>query len=224
MKILAFDTTNNNNDVTILEDSAVISQNNIDGNFTQAEMLVPTIEKCLNEAKIWYQDLDLIATIKGPGNFAGIRIGFSVATTMQLATQLPLVTINSLEALAYDYISSYKGILLIVLDARLDEFFIQEFDVSDKSIMPNPQGPKLIKYEEINNHLPKNEFLVAGSGKNIAHKMINSNIKHTISTKEDMVKAKNIALLAHEIFLDKSKVVDNQILYLREAKTSKPKK
>ena len=124
MKILAFDTANKNNDVAILENDKILSKNSINDSSSQAEMLIPLIEKSLKEANIWYQNLDLIVTTKGPGNFTGIRVGFSVAKMIKAVTDIPLVTLNNLKVLAYDYLPNYEGNILVILDAKLDEFFI----------------------------------------------------------------------------------------------------
>ncbi len=224
MRILAFDTANNNNDVAILHNDKVVSQNNMNDISSQAEKLVPSIERCLNDAKIWYQDLDLIATIKGPGNFTGVRIGFSVAKVIKVAVNnIKLITINSLEALAYDYVGNYEGNILVILDAKLDEFFIQEFKINSSSLKAKYKEPQLIKYEDVKNYLPKNNFLIVGSGKEIAAKFIDDKARFEVSKKEDLIKACNVGLLAQKIYQEEGET-KNDIMYIRKPKTSKAKK
>jgi len=101
MLILAFDTTNSTLSVALLEGEKILCQNLILESGKQSELLIPEIEKILQENKIWYQDLDLITATKGPGSFTGVRIGLAVARTLKIATNLPLILINSLEALAF---------------------------------------------------------------------------------------------------------------------------
>ena len=222
MKILAFDTANSNNDVAILNDGAILAQNSGEISSSQAEMLIPMIEKSLKSANIWYQDLDLIVTTKGPGNFTGIRIGFSVAKVIKAVTNIPLVALNNLEVLAYDYISDYEGNILVVLDAKLEEFFIQEFVISAKNLIPKYVDPKLIKQEEIDDYLPESEFLIIGSGKEIAQKIITRK-DFKISEKADIIQAKNLALLAIENYKKDQKDFDEEILYVRQPIITKPR-
>ena len=63
------------------------------------------------------QNIDLIVCDKGPGSFTGIRIGVATAKAFSDSLNIPLVGVNSLEALAYNYIKENKFICSI-LDAR----------------------------------------------------------------------------------------------------------
>lgn len=224
MKILAFDATNNNSDIMVVIDGKILARSCENESLNQAESLVLKIEKCLKESKIWYQDLDLIATTKGPGNFTGIRIGFSVAQAINLALKTPLIALNNLQLIAYDYLD-YQGALLVVMDAKLDEFFIEEFVVENgilsKKNSGKNLGPILIRYEEINSHLPKEHFMIVGSGKEIAKDFIKDR-NFIISEKEDKIKAINIANLAAEIY-GKNQAHDNEILYVRGVNITRPK-
>jgi tRNA threonylcarbamoyladenosine biosynthesis protein TsaB len=198
-------------------------------------MLIPLIEKSLNEAGIWYQDLDLISSIKGPGNFTGIRIGFSVAKIIKMATNIPLIMFSTLEAIAYNYLDKWKDDLIVILDAKLDELFIQTFDAN--SLFSNKFGeslnnnsepssePKLIQRGDINKYITQNNPLIVGSGKEIARNIISDKaIKISSQDEDDHIKASNIALMAAKIYSQKNyKEQENKILYVREASIYKSK-
>lgn len=231
MRILAFDTANNNNDVAILENQKIISRNKITETSTQAESLVISIEECLKNANLKYQDIDLVATNKGPGNFTGIRIAFSVAKTISMVQKIPLLSFNSLEILAYEYndASNFKlakPYILALIDARLEEFFIQEFEFQES--IKAVSKPSLIKYHEINEYLPKNSFLLIGNGKEIAKNLIKPAINFKISDKEDEVKAANIGLMAFDFYQknianNAQYQAENEILYIRKPNITTPK-
>jgi tRNA threonylcarbamoyladenosine biosynthesis protein TsaB len=211
MKILAFDTTNATLSVAILFDKKLVAGKNIFEENKHSEMLVPVIEECLKQAKIWYQDLDLIAFTNGPGSFTGVRVGYSCAKALEIATALPIVAINSLEAIAYDYILEDCQKILVVSDAKLDEFFIQEFDVVNNQLKAMNQ-PQLISDKEIANYFPKEKFILAGSAKTLVKNPKNA----VVFSKQDFIDAKNIALLAEKI---KHNNV-GKALYIREPKIS----
>jgi len=217
MKILSFDTTNATLSVAILFDKKLVAGKNILENNKHSEMLIPAIEECLSQAKIWYQDLDAIAFTNGPGSFTGIRVGLSCAKALAITTNLPVISINSLEAVAYSYVNERKRIL-VVNDARLDEFFIQEFSTENNQLKPSFE-PMMIAVEELKNFLPKEQFILAGSAKN----MIKDNLENAIiSDEEDFIDAKNIALLAAEKYLPNHDS-KSSALYIRQPKISQRK-
>jgi tRNA threonylcarbamoyladenosine biosynthesis protein TsaB len=223
MKILALDTTNSTLSVAVLSGTSLLSQKNIFENNKHSELLIPVIEECLNQAKIWYQDLDLIAFTNGPGSFTGIRVGYSCAKALAISTNLPVFALSSLEAIAYSYLQELRngiGKILVVNDARLEEFFIQEF-VLENDCLKASFEPMMIGALELKNFLPDEKFLLAGSAKNIIKDQIKNAV---ILQKEDFIDAKNIALLAMENYRKQEGSVQNQALYIRKPKISERKR
>ena len=223
MKILAFDTTNATLSVSVLSGTNLLSQKNIFENNKHSELLIPVIEECLNQAQIWYQDLDLIAFTNGPGSFTGIRVGYSCAKALAISTNLPVVALSSLEAIAHSYLQELRngiGKILVVNDARLEEFFIQEF-VLENDCLKASFEPMMIGVLELKNFLPDGKFLLAGSAKNIIKDQIKNAV---ILQKEDFIDAKNIALLAMENYRKQEGNVQNQALYIRKPKISERKR
>lgn len=215
MLILAFDTSASGFSVAITKDQTTLSQKIITESGKQSEFLILEIEKLLTANKIWYQDLDLIATTSGPGSFTGVRIGLTAARTIKLATNLPLILINSCEAIAYKYREKSKNIF-VLLDARADDFFY-----SYKN-----SKPKLAKLEDLSNIFPREPFFLCGSGKNIVTKILTKEtFKFEISENEDELAASFIALLAHKKFQTAQSGSKNlDPIYLRLPRISSRKK
>jgi len=67
-------------------------------------------------------DLGLVACMKGPGSFTGLRIGFSAAKGMALALGIPLAAVPTLDCLAYP-LSIWPGIVIPAMDAKQGCFF-----------------------------------------------------------------------------------------------------
>ena len=242
MKTLALDTTSATLSVALLNDNQVLSKSTIYENGKQAELLVPEIEKILTQNKIWYQDLDLIAATNGPGSFTGTRIGLTVARTLKLATNLPLILLNSCEVIAYKYRKRAEKIF-VVLDARADEFFYAEFegqilkqvqDDSNCKYSPNRHPelvsgsipPQLSSLSDLPNIFPSTNFFLCGSGKKIAEKILTEkNCKFEISTEEDVIEADLVGLLALEKFHNSTEFSENlDPIYLRAPRISERKK
>ncbi len=222
MKILAFDTTNSTLSVALLENQKILSKNTIFESGKQAELLISEIEKILTENNIWYQDLDLIAATNGPGSFTGVRIGLTVAKTLKIATNKPLILINALEAIAFKHhlaksfasLGMTEGsIIFVAIDAKMDEFFIASFESKNEKLKPILES-QLIKQKDIKNFLPKENFLLCGSAKNL--------ISNKKSPHEEFAEADAVGLLALEKFNKKDKR-DDDALYLRAPRITERK-
>jgi tRNA threonylcarbamoyladenosine biosynthesis protein TsaB len=222
MKILAFDTTNSTLSVAVTFDGKLQAQENILESNRQAELLVIKIEECLKKAQIWYQDLDLLAFTNGPGSFTGVRVGLSCAKALGICGDFKIIGISSLHAIAYDYLPAQNDVILAVNDARLEEFYIQEFTKNpDGLFLTAKYEPKLIKSAEIEQFLPTKSFTLCGSGKNMI-KNLPKNAQ--IFEKEDFINAKNIAPIGQEIYQKKNEEIDAEALYIRAPKISERKK
>ena len=55
----------------------------------------------LDEVGIDYSKLDAVAVSKGPGSYTGLRIGVSTAKGICYAADLPMMAIDTLEAMAH---------------------------------------------------------------------------------------------------------------------------
>ena len=217
MKILAFDTTNSTLSVAILEDQKILTKTTILDSGKQAELLIPEIEKALKETKIWYQDLDAIAATQGPGSFTGVRIGLTVARTLKIATNKPLILINALEVLAHKRRHQNQEIF-VAIDAKMDELFIASFK-SKNGILEPILASQLIKQEEIKNFLPKENYILCGTGKKIIAELTGKEI----DASEEIARADTVGLLALEKFNRKDEC-DIDAIYLREPRITERKK
>lgn len=224
MKILAFDTTNSTLSIALLRDQKVLAKTTIFENGKQAEILVPEIEKILTQNKIWYSDLDLICATQGPGSFTGVRIGLTTARALKLATNLPLILPNSLEALAFKHRTSSK-IIFVAIDARMDEFFVATFRAENDKLTQLCE-PQIATLEDISNFAPSENFLLCGSGKKIVSEILTKqNIPHETTSDEDVIEADLLGLLGLEKFKAGEKSTnDCDPIYLRSPKISERKK
>lgn len=58
------------------------------------------IARCLEEAGLTFKDLDALAISSGPGSYTSLRIGWSTAKGLAYSLQLPLVLVDTLQAIA----------------------------------------------------------------------------------------------------------------------------
>ena len=83
----------------------------------------------MKESKWKFEELSAVVVSAGPGSYTGLRIGVSAAKGICYAAQLPLIAIDTLEALASGFASQPKThnpkpeTICAVFDARRDEVY-----------------------------------------------------------------------------------------------------
>lgn len=119
MKILTLETSTEFCSVALQIDASIISNEVIAGH-RHSEILLPMIQELLAEAELSLQQLDGIAFGSGPGAFTGLRIACGVAQGLAYATNLPVVAISTLEAVAEKIAQDN---VIVALDARMGEIY-----------------------------------------------------------------------------------------------------
>ncbi|MFO7829793.1 MAG: tRNA (adenosine(37)-N6)-threonylcarbamoyltransferase complex dimerization subunit type 1 TsaB [Bacteroidales bacterium] len=71
---------------------------------SHAKYLTVFIDDLLNELNLSIHDFDAVAVSKGPGSYTGLRIGVSTAKGLCYAKNLPLISVNTLQSMAYGLI------------------------------------------------------------------------------------------------------------------------
>jgi tRNA threonylcarbamoyladenosine biosynthesis protein TsaB len=94
----------------------------VDSGSRHSELLMELIARLFTMASMKQEDLELVACMKGPGSFTGLRIGFAAAKGLSLALGIPLVTVPTLDCMAHN-LSIWPGIVLAVMDAKKGCFF-----------------------------------------------------------------------------------------------------
>src|SRR5471030_1989221 len=89
------------------------------------------IEKVLAEAKISREYVDALCIGLGPGSYTGIRAAISIAQGWQLAKEIKLLGMSSVEAMvAQAQAEKIFGRVSVVVDAQRGEFYLAAFEIS----------------------------------------------------------------------------------------------
>ena len=94
----------------------------IDAAFRHSELLMECADTLCKTAGISPGDLDLVACMKGPGSFTGLRIGYSSAKGIAMALEIPLRAVPTMDCLAR-HLSIWPGIAVPAIDAKRSCFF-----------------------------------------------------------------------------------------------------
>ncbi|MDE6850934.1 MAG: tRNA (adenosine(37)-N6)-threonylcarbamoyltransferase complex dimerization subunit type 1 TsaB, partial [Lachnospiraceae bacterium] len=87
-----------------------------------SQTLLPMIDQVVQMSGIALQEMDAIAIAAGPGSFTGLRIGASTAKGLGLALDKPIVSVPTLEGLAYRLAGS-SGLICPMMDARRNQVY-----------------------------------------------------------------------------------------------------
>ncbi len=144
MHTLAVDSSQSACTVALFKDGELLDQLTESTPGKQAEQLVMLCNKLLNAHHMDYGDLDLLAGTVGPGSFTGIRIGLAALTGINIPLQRPTYGVTTLQAMAYAANQNLndKKRLRVCIDARRDEWFVQDF-------APSPTLPQAISEPQL---------------------------------------------------------------------------
>ena len=89
------------------------------------KLILPMIDKLMNEAGLRPQQLTAIGLSRGPGSFTGVRIAGAVVQGIALGADLPVAPVSTLAAIAQDHFNRHPDsqLAFTAMDARMDEIF-----------------------------------------------------------------------------------------------------
>ena len=160
--ILNIETATKNCSVSLAKNGQVLAIKELNnGNYSHAELLHQFIKDVFTEQKMNQSDVDAIAVSKGPGSYTGLRIGVSAAKGLCFALDIPLISIDTLEALSYS-IKIDKGFIVPMIDARRMEVYTSVFDKNHKTL--EKTSAKIIDESSFLNYLEKDTICFLGDG------------------------------------------------------------
>lgn len=125
--ILNIETATKNCSVALAKEGKTIFYKEIaEEGYSHAERLHVFIEEIIKEVGITLQDLSAVAVSQGPGSYTGLRIGVSAAKGLCYALDIPLIAIDTLQALA-SQVTISNGLIIPMIDARRMEVYSAVF-------------------------------------------------------------------------------------------------
>lgn len=120
--------------VALHERGALLALAEIKEPGAHAEKLLLLVDEVFEKAALSFGDLDAVAVSQGPGSYTGLRIGVSTAKGIAYGLDIPLIGINTLQAMAASQPLNQGEFVVAVLDARRMEVYTQTFGYANQEI------------------------------------------------------------------------------------------
>jgi len=152
--------------ICISKDSEVLASLDLTEKYKHSEMMTVLIDQCVKQVNITLEKIDAVAIGSGPGSYTSLRVGASVAKGICYALDKPLISVNTLQALANGGIQQFgkEQIKWVrpTIDARRMEVYTQLFD---EKLHPFTEAePIIVDENSFDENLKKGVTLFCGNG------------------------------------------------------------
>ncbi|MBL7741429.1 MAG: tRNA (adenosine(37)-N6)-threonylcarbamoyltransferase complex dimerization subunit type 1 TsaB [Chitinophagaceae bacterium] len=211
--LLNIDTTEETASVCLSENANCIKTAIHTDQRDHAAWLHSAIASLLHNAGLMARDIQAVAVSIGPGSYTGLRVGLSAAKGLCYALNIPLITINSLELVAYVAKNSNTDLIWPMIDARRMEVFTALYD---KSLMEiNPPHAAILTEISFSALLTENKIAFCGSG---SKKLQNLLSHHHAFFSEAKASAADMAHISSQCYQEKNfaELAYTEPLYIKE--------
>ncbi len=125
--ILAVETSSRIGSVALGTEHKLIDTRTFSAPLRHSSELFPAVQDLLYQVQAGPEDIDQVYVSIGPGSFTGLRIAVSLAKAMHLATEVKIVTVDTLDVIAANVLQSPSAcptVIATVLDAKRNQFFM----------------------------------------------------------------------------------------------------
>jgi tRNA threonylcarbamoyladenosine biosynthesis protein TsaB len=162
--ILSIETATTICSVALHREGKLVRFSELDQENVHAKHLMLSVEGIFNESGLKPSDLAAVAISSGPGSYTGLRIGVSVAKGLAFAFNIPLIAVDTLEALAYQAspLCDSNDIIIPFLDARRMEVYTAVYNGN----VENLESLHALEVEEnpFRNYLENGRVFFLGDG------------------------------------------------------------
>ncbi len=229
IRILSIETSTSICSVALHSNGVCVDFIEINEQNAHSSKLTVLIEQLLEQNNVRIADCDAIAISGGPGSYTGLRIGTSVAKGLCYAANLPLIAVDTLQALAL----ACKGIIeskqnlgnntifMPMIDARRMEVYTSQWNTNMKQICDTL--PLIVDTETIHTFDSSYTYVLCGDGSAKCKDVLNAPHIHFVENCNTT--AQTVGTLAYEKFQNNQfeDVAYYEPFYLKEFVTTTPK-
>jgi tRNA threonylcarbamoyladenosine biosynthesis protein TsaB len=141
-KILNIETATQLCSVALSKDGRLIALKESNEKNAHSKILTTFIDEIFEEVSLGISSVDAVAVSMGPGSYTGLRIGVSTAKGICYALDKPLISVSTLQAMAWGMsklvnlgaLHNKKILYVPMIDARRMEVYTAMFNAENKNI------------------------------------------------------------------------------------------
>lgn len=177
MRVLGIDSSSLVASVAIVTDDIMTAEYTVNYKKTHSQTLLPMIDKIVEMIDLDLSTIDAIAVAAGPGSFTGLRIGSATAKGLGLALDKPLVSIPTLEGLAYNLFGS-DALICPIMDAKRSQVYTGIYEFSENELK-EIMGQTPLSIDDLLEDLNKmdRKVIFLGDGVPVYKEIIESTLK-----------------------------------------------
>ena len=122
MRVLAIDSSGLTATVAIVDEDTTVASYTMNYKKTHSQTLIPMIDEIFKRTEMDINEVDAIVVAGGPGSFTGLRIGAATAKGLGLALDKPLVSIPTVDGIAFQ-LYGFAGMICPIMDARRNQVY-----------------------------------------------------------------------------------------------------
>lgn len=177
MKILALDSSGMVASVAVTEDDILLAEYTVNYKKTHSQTLLPMLDEIVKMTELDLETIDAIAVAAGPGSFTGLRIGSATAKGLGLALNKPLISVPTVEALAYNLYGA-DALICPIMDARRGQVYTGIY--YNETIVSDQMAVSIGELTEKLNELGK-KVIFLGDGVPVHKKYLEEHLKVSFS-------------------------------------------
>ena len=105
----------------IVSDGGILAECTVSSKIMQSEKLITLVDDVLKRTKLKINDIDAVAVTIGPGSYSGLRGGLATAKGLVAALDIPIISVSTLHAIAYN-LTDFEGTIAIAVNACRDDY------------------------------------------------------------------------------------------------------
>ncbi|MET3982044.1 tRNA threonylcarbamoyladenosine biosynthesis protein TsaB [Mucilaginibacter sp. UYP25] len=164
--ILQIETATTSCSVALANKGRVLAFKEMNQRNIHAEVITVYIDEILAASKVTYADLDAVAVSCGPGSYTGLRIGVSTAKGLCFALDKPLISVETLAAMATGVVADNNigsdVLLCPMIDARRMEVYTAIFNQAGEVVKST--AAEIIDANSFAEIIAANKVLFFGDG------------------------------------------------------------
>lgn len=229
MKVLGIDSSGLVASVAVVENENMLAEYTVNYKKTHSQTLLPMLDEIAKMIELDLQTIDAIAVAAGPGSFTGLRIGSATAKGLGLALQKPIISVPTVDGLAYNLYGTEK-LICPMMDARRNQVYTGIYECKDGElkIISKQKAVSVAEIAEELNELGR-EVVFLGDGVPVYKSLLEEMVKIPYSCAPAHInkqRAAAVAVLGAQ-YLEEGKAEnarDHQPDYLRMSQAERERK